>query len=327
MTCRWVVPGQEKTWRPASSCTTLPAGLPPLPTKPSIFPPPPVPARSCVFCGEVGLILTSGDYSDPYAVCFPRFRVNVTFSAALNKSVLRIIPDLMANSLKYGEANATNGAKASMRSSECHVVIEHNACMQVLLWSNMLLMPALAAQPGLPQHMFTPTPHQHVSLPPALYQPLQDCPKSYVTTLVAPIEGGDVWDLNFAFVRAMRAASFSASYVEGGAFDGGFDGANRAILDTPGTGPVLTHAVVGGFLGSAVFPATTAAAACGSVPNCADAGQQASVRLHSCMCCSSLGGRDMVVCSWTADACRLAVQRSQQRGMQLCWILHCNPCS
>ncbi|PRW33060.1 hypothetical protein C2E21_7981 [Chlorella sorokiniana] len=187
-----------------------------VPRPPPPPPSPPPPALTCFFCGEASLVLTGGDYSDPYAVCFPQFRVNVTWSAALQKSFLRIVPDVMANSLKYGEANATNGAK--------------------------------------------------------------DCPKSWVTTLVAPIEGGDVGDLNFAFVRAMRAASFSAAFVEGGAFDGGFDGANRAVLDTPGTGPVLTYAVNGGSLGSAVFPATTAAAACGAVPGCADAGQQASGR-------------------------------------------------
>ena len=95
--------------------------------------------------------------------------------------------------------------------------------------------------------------------------PLQDCPKSASTSLVAPVEGDDSDALNFALVRALRAASFSSSFVEGASFDG----ANRAVINTPGNAPDLTFAVTAGSLGSAVAPAATAADACGSAANCA----------------------------------------------------------
>ncbi len=94
---------------------------------------------------------------------------------------------------------------------------------------------------------------------------LQDCPKSTATTLVAPVEGTDADALNFALVRALRAASFSSSFVEGASFDG----ANRAVINTPGNTPDLTFAVTAGSLGSAVAAAASAADACGSVAACA----------------------------------------------------------
>ncbi len=44
-------------------------------------------------------------------MCFPQFKVSVAYSAEAKKCVLKVTPDVMANNLKYGEANSTNGAK------------------------------------------------------------------------------------------------------------------------------------------------------------------------------------------------------------------------
>ena len=71
----------------------------------------------CAHAGEATLTLTSGDNKDPYAVCFPQFKVSVAYSAQAKKCMLTITPDAMVDNLKFGENTTANGAK--VRAKAC----------------------------------------------------------------------------------------------------------------------------------------------------------------------------------------------------------------
>ena len=240
---------------------------PPRPAPPA--PPPSAPPRSCAYGGEATLVLTGGATNDPYAVCFPQFKVKVEYSAATRKCMLRITPDAMANNLKYGEATAVNGAKVrGGRQRQAGTRARTHARMLAVgvHWARPAASPALRLHPAAPAPppLTCPPPHP-------CPRATQDCPKSTDLTLVAPVEGSTAADLNFALVRAMRAASFSASFVEGATFTT----VNRATITTTAAGPDLTYAVSTGTLGSGAIqikPAASAADACGASADCVSGG-------------------------------------------------------
>ena len=59
--------------------------------------------------GTITLHLIAGNIQDPYAVCFPTFNVTVTESN--NRCLLRVSPDAIANTLKWGNETDSNGAE------------------------------------------------------------------------------------------------------------------------------------------------------------------------------------------------------------------------